>query len=108
MADGKGFNCCGDKPRAGTEEVEDCGCGASQTGDQAAECIVQDMEERIIPCGTRKMAGQMRQYKTTTGAWFSRMGFMNWSKKQGYELDPICWFTEMGHGPVPADENVEL
>ena len=19
------------------------------------------------------------------------------------EVDPICWFTEMGHGPIPPD-----
>ena len=83
-------------------------CGASPTGAQAAECIVQDLDERVIPCGTRKMAGQARQYKTTTGAWFVRIGFQNWSRKQGREIDPIIWFTEMGHGPVPNDVQIEM
>jgi hypothetical protein len=36
----EGFNCCGESP----------------TGAQAAECIAQDLEDRIIPCGTRKPA----------------------------------------------------
>lgn len=83
-------------------------CGASPTGAQAAECIVQDLVERVIPCGTRKPAGQERLYRTTTQLWLTRLAFIAWSKKQGKGVDPICWFTEMGHGPVPDDVQIEL
>jgi hypothetical protein len=54
------------------------------------------------------MAGQEREYRTTTQQWLTRLAFIAWSKGQGKELDPICWFTEMGHGPVPADVQIEM
>lgn len=85
----KGFGCC------------DCGGEASE--DESSECIDQDLAHRVIPCGTRKLAGQGRQYRTTTGKWLSREEFKAWAKEQGIEVDPIVWFTEMGHGPVPED-----
>ena len=89
MADGDGgFNCCGD---------------GQPDGEQACECIKQDLEHRVIPCGSRKMAGQERTYRTTTSLWLSRTDFMLWSKKEGLQVDPICWFTEMRHGPIPPD-----
>jgi len=104
MSKDEGFNCCGDAGNASSA----CGCGCTgeageRTGEQACECINQDLAERVIPCGSRKMVGQERVYRTTTSLWLSRSEFMAWSKKQGREVDPICWFTEMGHGPAPAD-----
>jgi hypothetical protein len=80
-----------------------CDCGGNSSADESCECIDQDLGHRVIPCGTQKLVGQERQYKTTTNQWFSREEFKAWSKEQGREVDPIIWFTEMGHGPVPAD-----
>lgn len=101
-----GFNCCNGGDSGASGDACGCGngdCGAERTGEQACECIKQDLAERVIPCGTRKMAGQERVYRTTTQLWLTRSEFMAWSKKEGREVDPICWFTEMGHGPIPAD-----
>ncbi len=90
MAEDKGFGCC------------DCG-GDTASGDEACECSEQELEHKVIPCGTRKLVGQGRQYRTTTQRWLSREEFKAWSKELGREVDPIVWFTEMGHGPVPED-----
>jgi hypothetical protein len=85
------------------EDGFDCASCTEGSGAEAAECIVQDLEHRVIPTGTRKLAGQERQYRTTLQKWLTREEFIVWSKKQGLQVDPICWFTEMGHGPIPAD-----
>jgi hypothetical protein len=69
-------------------------------------CIPQDLEHRIIPQGTIKNAGQERLYITTTGKRLTRKKFIKWTKAQGKALDPVCWFTEMGHGPVPDDVTI--
>lgn len=89
-----GFGCC-----------DDC-AGPGLSGAQAAECIPQKVEERVIPCGTRKPVGQERLYMTTTSQWLTRAEFKKWSRKEGKEVDPVIWFTEMGHGPIPADVKV--
>lgn len=81
-------------------------CGGQASGEQACECIKQDLPHRVIPCGTRKLAGQEREYRTTTNQWLTRQAFIAWSKDEGLEVDPIVWFTEMGHGPVPQDVKV--
>ena len=106
MAKDEGFNCCG-QSAVPEDAKEDCDC-VGRTAEQAGGCIVQNLEDRIIPCGTRKMAGQEREYRTTTQQWLTRLAFIAWSKDQGKELDPICWFSEMGHGPVPADVQIEM
>ena len=69
-------------------------------------CIPQDVEHRVIPQGTIKLAGQARLYITTTGKRLTRAKFKKWSKGQGIEVDPIVWFTEMGHGPIPDDVHI--
>jgi len=80
-----------------------CNCaGEGLSGEQACECIDQDLAHRIIPCGTRKLAGQEREYRTTKGLWLTRQAFKNWSAGVGREVDPVVWFTEMGH-PTPED-----
>lgn len=89
----KGFGCC------------DC-AGPGNSGEQACECIQQPVGDRVIPVGTIKRAGQERRYKTTTNLELTREEFKQWSKEQGREVDPVCWFTEMGHGPIPADVKV--
>jgi len=84
----KEFNCC------------------DEGAEQACECIEQDLEHRVIPTGTLKLAGQERLYITTTALRLTRQAFLAWSQAEGKEVDPIIWFTEMGHGPIPID--VEL
>ena len=78
-------------------------CGGQPSGEQACECIKQDLEHRVIPTGSIKLAGQERLYITTTQVRLTRQAFKAWSKNEGREVDPIIWFTEMGHGPVPED-----
>lgn len=78
-------------------------CGGQTSGEQACECIKQDLAHRVIPTGSRKLAGQEREYCTTTSLWLTRQAFKAWSKREGREVDPIVWFTEMGHGPIPND-----
>lgn len=89
MTDDEGFNCC----------------GGSESGEQACECLKQELAYRIIPAGTRKLAGQEREYRTTTGLWLTRQGFKDWSKAEGKELDPIVWFTDMNHA-IPEDVKI--
>jgi len=84
----KEFNCC------------------DEGAEQACECIEQDLEHRVIPTGTLKLAGQERLYITTTALRLTRQAFLAWSRAEGKEVDPIIWFTEIGHGPIPID--VEL
>jgi len=81
----KEFNCC------------------DEGAEQVCECIEQDLEHRVIPTGTLKLAGQERYYVTTTNLRLTREAFKAWSRAEGKEVDPIVWFTEMGHGPVPDD-----
>lgn len=83
----KGFNCC----------------GGEEFGEQACECLPQELGHRVLPCGTRKLAGQERQYKTTGNEWLTRKEFITWSTAEGRGVDPVVWFTEMGHGPIPSD-----
>ena len=83
------FNCC-DEP----------------SGEQACECLEQDLGHRVIPCGTIKLAGQERRYKTTTNLLLTRAEFKEWSRSEGREVDPVVYFTEMGHGPIPDDIKV--
>jgi len=78
-------------------------CGGQPSGEQACECIKQDLAHRVIPTGSHKLAGQEREYSTTTNLWLTRQAFKAWSKNEGREVDPIIWFTEMGHGPIPED-----
>ena len=78
-------------------------CCNEATGEQACECLEQDLEHRIIPQGTLKLAGQERYYVTTTNLRLTREAFKAWSRAEGKEVDPIVWFTEMGHGPIPDD-----
>lgn len=81
-------------------------CIPDMTGEQACECIEQDVGHRVIPCGTIKLAGQERRYRTTTNLLLTRDEFLEWSEAQGSKVDPIVWFTEMGHGPIPPDVKV--
>ena len=78
-------------------------CCNEATGEQACECLEQDLGHRVIPQGTIKLAGQERRYTTTTNLQLTRGEFKAWSLAEGREVDPIVWFTEMGHGPVPDD-----
>ena len=92
---------------ANEDEGFNC-CGASPTGAQAAECIVQNLEDRIIPCGTRKTSRPGEALQNDYSAVAYQAGIHSLVKKQGKGVDPICWFTEMGHGPVPADVQIEM
>ncbi|NPV63670.1 MAG: hypothetical protein HPY61_13785 [Methanotrichaceae archaeon] len=83
-------------------------CGGEGSGEQACECLPQELGHRVIPCGTRKLAGQERQYKNTTNQWLTRKEFVDWSTEQGKTVDPVIWFTDMGHGPIPGDVLVHL
>jgi hypothetical protein len=78
-------------------------CNEEESGEQACECTLQELGHRVIPCGTRKLAGQEREYKATTNEWLTRKEFIDWATKQGKAIDPVVWFTEMGHGPIPDD-----
>jgi len=85
------------------EECSSCDDCKDGTSDQACGCIPQDLEHRVMPTGSFKPVGQERRYITTTGKRLTRKDFMEWSRKEGAQVDPIVWFTEMGHGPVPDD-----
>lgn len=78
-------------------------CSEDEGGERACECLPLDLGHRVIPCGTQKLAGQERQYKNTSNDWLTRKEFIDWSTEQGKAVDPIVWFTEMGHGPIPTD-----
>lgn len=65
--------------------------------------FIQELGHRVLPCGTRKLAGQEREYKTTGNEWLTRKEFIAWSTAEGRGVDPVVWFTEMGHGPIPED-----
>ena len=82
-------------------------CCNEAAGEQACECLEQDLGHRVIPQGTIKLAGQERRYTTTTNLQLTREEFKAWSRAEGREVDPIVWFTEMGHGPVPDDVTLE-
>jgi len=64
-------------------------CGGQPSGEQACECIKQDLAHRVIPTGSHKLAGQEREYSTTTNLWLTRQAFKAWSKNEGREVDPI-------------------
>jgi len=84
-----GFDCCG---------------GGEQSGEQACECIPQALEDQVTPNGTRLLAADKeRMYRTGDGKlWLSREDYKAWSREKGMEVDPIVWFTRMGH-PLPSD-----
>jgi hypothetical protein len=86
-----GFNCCGDE----------------QSGEQACECIPQALEDRVTPNGTRLLAvDRERMYRTGDGKlWISREEYKVWSRELGLEVDPVVWFTRMGHA-LPPDVKV--
>jgi hypothetical protein len=47
-----------------------------------------------------------RTYRTGDGKlWLSREDYKAWSRELGLEVDPIIWFTRMGH-PLPPDVKV--
>lgn len=97
--------------KSAAKEAESSSCGSDNcipdmTGEQACECIEQDLGHRVIPCGTIKLAGQERRYRTTTNLLLTRDEFLEWSALQGSKVDPIVWFTEMGHGPISPDVKV--
>jgi hypothetical protein len=98
----KSFNLTEGAKITGGDVVDDSSpcCSEEITGEQACECIKQDLEHRVIPTGTIKLAGQERLFITTTGLRLTRAAFMAWSKAEGLEVDPIVWFTEMGHKEV--------
>jgi len=86
----EGFNCCGED----AESEEACGC------------LPQPLEDLVTPCGTRFLAADSeRMYRTgeTSNRWLSRKDYLAWSKEQGLEVDPIVWYTRMGHWPIPED-----
>jgi len=87
------------------KEFDCCGPTDEQSGEQDFDgCIPQDLEMRVTPNGTRLMAvDRERMYRTGDGnLWFSRLDYKAWSLKQGLEVDPIIWYTRMGH-PMPPD-----
>ena len=87
----KGFDCCDDE----------------QSGEQACECIPQTLEDQVTPNGARLLAvDKERTYRTGDGKlWLSREDYRAWSRELGLEVDPIIWFTRMGH-PLPPDVEV--
>jgi hypothetical protein len=90
------------------KEFDCCGSTDEQPDDQDFDgCIPQDLEMRVTPNGTRLLAvDRERMYRTGDGSlWLSRLDYKAWSLKQGLEVDPIIWFTRMGH-PLPPDVNV--
>ncbi len=82
------FGCCGQD-----EPIKTDGGG----------CIPQPPEIRIIPDGTRKLAGMEREYRTGDGSeWLTREVYKQWSAQLGREIDPLrAWYLEMGHPPDP-------
>ena len=85
----KEFGCCGDP--------EPCG------GQDYCECIPLPLGKRVIPLGTLKEAGQPRKYTNTNNDQLTREEFMAWSRAEGQEVDPLVYWTEMGHWPPPPD-----
>jgi hypothetical protein len=86
-------NCCGeDSP---DEDVDPCAC------------IPQPLEYQLTPCGTRLLAvDPERMYSPGRGdsdKWLSQNDYIEWSRSQGWEVDPIIWFARMGHWPLPED-----
>ena len=82
-------------------------CGSDQSGEQACECLPQSLEDRVTPNGARRLAvDKERTYRTGDGKlWLSREDYKSWSRELGLELDPIIWFTRMGH-PLPPDVKI--
>jgi len=82
-------------------------CGDEQSGEQACGCVPQSLEIRVTPAGTRLLAvDKERRYRTGDGnLWLSREGYKALSRELGLEVDPIIWFTRMGH-PMPPDVKV--
>ena len=81
-------------------------CGNGQlSGEQACECLPQDLEDQVTPNGTRFLAvDKERMYRTGDGKhWLTREAYKTWSRELGLEVDPVIWFTRMGHGPLPSD-----
>lgn len=87
-----GFNCCD---------------GEEQPGNQACGCIPQALEDQVTPNGSRFLAvDKERMYNTGDGKlWLSREEYKAWSRELGLEVDPIVWFTRMGH-LLPPDVKV--
>jgi hypothetical protein len=84
----------------------DC-CGNELSGEQACECLPQALEDKVTPNGTRLLAvDKERMYRTGDGnLWLAREEYKAWSRKLGMEVDPVVWFTRMGHA-LPPDVKV--
>jgi len=69
----------------------------------------------VAPVGTIKEVGMPRLYRNEDSQLLTREQYKEWSKSvvkelsgEDREVDPIIWFTEMGHGPLPSDVKKEL
>lgn len=81
-------------------------CDGDNTGEQSCECIDPDVEVVVTPAGVRFLAVDKEpRYKSGDGNhWFTRAAYKEWSAKKGIEVDPVIWFTRMGHKPAPGME----
>jgi hypothetical protein len=89
-------------------EKNEFDCCESDLPDEGADpcaCIPPPLEVQLTPSGTRLLAvDPERMYRPGTGdKWLSRNEYMDWSRSLGWEVDPIIWFTRMGHWPIPED-----
>ena len=93
-------------PNESAKKGSDC-CGDERSGNQACGCLPQPLVDRVTPNGTRLLAADReRMYRTGDGdLWLSREDYKVWSRELGLEVDPIVWFTRMGH-PLPPDVKV--
>jgi hypothetical protein len=89
------------------KEFDCCGPTDEQSGEQACECLPQDLEMQVTPNGMRLLAvDRERMYRTGDGSlWLSRLEYRDWSLELGLEVDPVIWYTRMCH-PLPPDVKV--
>ncbi|MGB7571948.1 MAG: hypothetical protein WBL87_09350 [Methanothrix sp.] len=93
-------------PNESAKKGSEC-CGDERSGSLACGCLPQPMEDRVTPNGTRLLAADReRMYRTGDGnLWLTREDYKVWSRELGLEVDPIVWYTRMGH-PLPPDVKV--
>ena len=77
-------------------------CPADNSGEQACECIDPDVEVVVTPCGVRFLSvdKEPRYLSGDGNHWFTRAAYKEWSAAKGFEVDPVVWFTRMGHKPT--------
>ena len=71
------------------------------------DALRRELKDIVTPLGTRFSAVDLeRMYRTGDGKlWLNKDDYKDWSEKKGLRVNPLVWFTRMGH-PMPGD--VEL